>query len=267
MKTDALFYELFKFEPQSLFELAGLALNNDYVFESITLKHTEKRLDGFFKSKQPNQPNVFLEIQGYYDPKIYWRLFREICSWYEQTNDHNPFFAVILFIDRQHDPNDFLLTTPQLVRLYLVECLEKLGNKPSALTVLKPLVAKDKKTLIENVPQWQTELKELNLPTYQFEFLFGLLEYSILQRFPTLTLEEIRQMIHLTPLDKTVAGKQLMRIGHQKSKTIGQIVLLQRLLKQPITPEEDLLEMEISELKILLKSLDSLLNDEGLNNG
>jgi hypothetical protein len=41
MKTDYLFYELFKISPRSLFELAGLEADGEYVFESITVKSTE----------------------------------------------------------------------------------------------------------------------------------------------------------------------------------------------------------------------------------
>jgi len=40
MKTDSLFYELFKAYPASLFELAGLEVDGQYVFESITVKTT-----------------------------------------------------------------------------------------------------------------------------------------------------------------------------------------------------------------------------------
>ncbi|GEM_PF-2714203 len=38
MKTDSLFYELFKLHPKSLFEIAGLEADGEYVFESITEK-------------------------------------------------------------------------------------------------------------------------------------------------------------------------------------------------------------------------------------
>ncbi len=47
MKTDELFYELFRLDPRSLFELVHLNLEGEYTFESITIKTTEKRLDGF----------------------------------------------------------------------------------------------------------------------------------------------------------------------------------------------------------------------------
>jgi len=47
MKTDQLFYELFRFSPESLFELVRLPVRGRYRFESITVKTTEKRFYGF----------------------------------------------------------------------------------------------------------------------------------------------------------------------------------------------------------------------------
>ena len=60
MKTDSLFYELFKLHPASLFELAGIEADGEYVFESITVKSTEKRTDGFFRRRDGKGSNFFL---------------------------------------------------------------------------------------------------------------------------------------------------------------------------------------------------------------
>ena len=59
MKTDALFYELFRLDPHSLFELVQLDVKGEYAFESITVKTTEKRFDGFFKRTDGKGPNIF----------------------------------------------------------------------------------------------------------------------------------------------------------------------------------------------------------------
>ncbi|HAO20070.1 MAG TPA: hypothetical protein DCQ37_06000, partial [Desulfobacteraceae bacterium] len=84
MKTDTLFYELFKLHPASLFELAGLKADGRYAFESITVKTTEKRMDGFFR-RTDGKGAIFLEVQGYDDSMIYWRFIREIATQHEQT--------------------------------------------------------------------------------------------------------------------------------------------------------------------------------------
>ncbi len=96
-----------------------------------------------------------------------------------------------------------------------------------------------------------------------------LLEYAILQRFKTITLEEIRKMIELTPLEETVAVKQLidqglqkgiekgMEKGMEKGQFIGQIQLIQRLLKRPQTPNESLAILDVEELKTMLTNLEA----------
>lgn len=72
MKTDELLYELFTIDPKSLFRLAQLEIEGEYTFESITVKTIEKRIDGFLKRTDDVGPNVFAELQGYPDQKIYW---------------------------------------------------------------------------------------------------------------------------------------------------------------------------------------------------
>ncbi len=206
MKTDALFYELFKFDPGSLFELLSLNMEGDYVFESITVKTTEKRFDGFLKRADGQGSNVFIEIQGYDDPSLYWRLFREICTWYEQSHNDEPFMAIALFINENHIPIkcpfiDIALPN-HFLKFNLSDCLKAIENKAGVLTVLKPLMLKKKSELPDFVPRWKSELNSLQLPESKAALLEELLEYSIIQRFPKLTLKEVQQMIQLTPLEK-----------------------------------------------------------------
>jgi len=78
MKTDSLFYELFKAHPASLFELAGLEAEGEYVFESITVKSTEKRMDGFFRRTDGSGADILLEVQGY-DDKYLSAIFLIFC--------------------------------------------------------------------------------------------------------------------------------------------------------------------------------------------
>ncbi|MGE0086752.1 MAG: DUF2887 domain-containing protein [Desulfococcaceae bacterium] len=224
MKTDALFYELFKFDPQSLFDLISLDAEGEYVFESITAKTTEKRMDGLFRRTDRPGPNLFAEVQGYPDKKIYWRFFREISTWYEQNDDDQPFVAVVLFTDKTFDPGKPRLSCVppcRLIRCYLPNLLKKIGKKASALTVLKPLVLEDRKKLPESVRQWDAEIRDMGLPQAKTKILSELLEYAVLQRFSDLTLEEVKKMIQLTPLEKTVAGQELIQIGLLQGKLEG----------------------------------------------
>ncbi len=60
MKTDQLFRELLRFSLESLLELVRLNAFGPYRFESVTVKSTEKRFDGYFKNVGENGPDIFL---------------------------------------------------------------------------------------------------------------------------------------------------------------------------------------------------------------
>ena len=299
MKTDALFYELFRLEPQSLFDLVNLKMEGDYAFESITVKTIEKRCDGFLKRKDNQGPNVFLEVQGYDDPGIYWRLFREVCTWYEQSDNAAPFLAIVLFTDVKYVPKEcpfvHVASPHQFFQFNLADCLNALGNNSGPLTVLKPLVLEDKRQLPELVPQWKAEIDALAISAEKAQHYEALLEYAILQRFPKMTLKEVQQMIQLTPLEKTVAVQELILMGIQKGKIegkqegkregkeegkregkregkeegkkeglkqgelIGEIRVLQRILKQPQSDVDELVQKSLKELRVILKRLKSEL--------
>jgi len=283
MKTDSLFYELFKAHPASLFELAGLEADGEYIFESITVKSTEKRMDGFFRRSDGSGQDIFLEIQGYDDNAIYWRLFREISTHYEQTKSTQPFLAIILFIDKKYDPDNCQITglkhPSRLIRLYLPDCLKAIGDKASPITVLKPLTFRHKKKLPQAVPKWKNEIDSLNLPESTEKLLIDLLENAIISRFPKMTFEEIQKMIHYTPIEKTVVGQELIQMGmnegilkglekgriegrtegFEKGEIIGKIHATQRFLNRRVTPKKKLLEQSPKELRAILKKLEAEL--------
>ena len=261
MKTDALFYELFKFDPQSLFDLIRLDAQGAYVFESITAKTTEKRLDGLFRRLDGQGPNLFAEVQGYPDKKIYWRFFREISTWHEQNDDDQPFIAVVLFTDRAFDPGKPGLSFAKpnrLIRCYLPDLLKRIGKKPSPLTVLKPLVLKDRKKLPESVQQWDAEIRAMGLPRAKTKTLNELLEYAVLQRFSDLTLEEVRKMIQLTPLEKTVAGQELIQMGLLQGKQENKTETALNLLKMGLLTDDQIAKatnLSLGEVKKLRQKL------------
>ncbi|MGE0085450.1 MAG: DUF2887 domain-containing protein [Desulfococcaceae bacterium] len=274
MKTDALFYELFKFDPRSLFDLIRLNTEGQYVFESITAKTTEKRMDGLFRRTDAPGPNLFAEVQGYPDKKIYWRFFREISTWYEQNDDDQPFIAVVLFTDKAFDPGKpglYCAKPNRLIRCYLPDMVKKIGKKASALTVLKPLVLKDRKKLPESVQQWDAEIKSLGLPQDKTKNLYELLEYAVLQRFSDLTLEEVKKMLQLTPLEKTVAVQELLQLtvlkGKEEWKKEGKTETALNLLKMglltdaQIAKATNLSSAEVKKLKVKLGSRIGRKND------
>lgn len=214
MKTDELFYELFQIDPRSVFRPVQLELEGEYTFESLTLKTTEKRLDGFCKRIDGAGPNVFVEIQGYEDPKIYWRAFQELCLYYQQHDDPAPFILIVLFLEEQYDPGNcpFAHVQPphHFIRATLRECLTAVWDKAGALTVLKPLLLSRKQQVFEHIQSWKAEIQALELSEEKIHTLLGLLEFLIVQRFPKLDKKEVETMLRLTPIEETVVGQELI---------------------------------------------------------
>ena len=135
MKTASLLHEVFQFDPQSLIQLLQLKLEGRYAFESITIKTTEKRLDGFFKRIDSEGRHLFLKA----------------------------------------------------------------------------------------LPQWKVDIQSLQLPEAKEKRLVELFEYAITQRFPELTEEEVSAMSQLTPLDQTIAGKQIFARGYAIAQRLSEL--------------------------------------------
>ncbi len=244
MKTDALIYQLFQFDPQSLCTLAQLDVDAVYDFHSITLKNTEKRLDGFFQSEDITAPNIFFESQGYPDPKIYWRLFREITMYYELYDDPRPFVAVVLFLDPADDPGaPPIFSSDRVIRLNLADCLAMLEGRAGPWTVLKPLLLAHQSELPEEAKHWKKEIQGLNLPEHKEQNLIELLVYAVTQRFSDLTAEEILTMAQLTPLSETRSVRELT----QRALNQGELQILTRLLEQRFGALSSSLQAKLSQ--------------------
>ncbi|MCP4105628.1 MAG: hypothetical protein GY749_08845 [Desulfobacteraceae bacterium] len=68
-------------------------------------------------------------------------------------------------------------------------------------------------------------------------------------------------MIQLTPLEETVAGQKLIQIGVEKGELIGEIHMAQRFLKRSLTPKKSLLQKNAKYLKMILKQLETELDN------
>ena len=173
--------------------------------QSITVKTTEKRPDGLFKRTYGKGPKVFLEVQGYDDPVIFLRLFRVICTWYEQSGSVESYVAIVLFIDPKFEPQKHFITSVppyRFIRKDLPRCLKTKKDRASALTVLKPLAEPVKGNLAEHVRQWLMEIQSLGPSEHKTHNLIELSEYAVLQHFSELTLKELKKMLQMAPLEK-----------------------------------------------------------------
>lgn len=264
MKTDPLFYELFQAAPQTFFELVQITPPCPYRFESITVKMSEKRIDGVLEPLDISQPYYFLEVQAFPDDVIYWRATREVATFFEQRPQLKDarWQVIVLWVNIADDPGFGALRLlarkpkPNLVSLDLIDLLKKLPENSLALNVLRPLLAEDEREVRENVVQWVENIRQATGADANLEErLMSVFSQLIEQKFKTLNYKELSQMLRLTPLRETTSGQELL-----KEDRID-ILLNQIEVKFGISPEmtekltTDLAQLDVTTLRALLRQL------------
>ena len=263
MKTDALFYELFQAAPQTFFELMQITPPCPYRFESITVKASEKRMDGILEPTTAGEPIYFLEVQAFPDETIYWRVMREVATYFEQRSNliDSRWQAVVLWLDKDDDPGLKTLKLlgrmpkPNLLSSDLLASLQKLDNQALARNVLQPLLAKSEAEVTQNVVQWVETIRQTpNLNTGTEEKLISVMSQLVEQKFRTLTYKELSHMLQLTPLAETISGQELIQEQFMD--------VLVRQIRRKFTISEDLAEVVSVELeKLDVDSLKQLFDD------
>ena len=227
MRTDALFYELFQTAPQTFFELLQIVPTCTYRFESITVKASEKRIDGVIEPSDEQQPVYFLEVQAFPDDTIYWRTLREVATYFEQRPARNDNWqAVVLWLDKADDPGLRTLKpltykpASRLISADLIKLLKKLPETSLVLNVLRPLLAKSEREVRKHVVQWVTNIRQTpNLDPQTEEKLVAILSQLIEQKFKSLSYKELAAMLRLTPLEETISGQELIK--NERVKTLA----------------------------------------------
>lgn len=254
MQTDKLFHEFFQLVPQALFELLGIEPGCAYRFESPVVKAVERRMDGLLEPAEPGHPRYFLEVQGYYDKSIYWRVIQQVGLYHEQRPQlqGQPRQIVCLFLDRSFDPGLETLgtlaggPTPWLIRGYVDDLLTHVKAPSPVLNVLLPLTVGTEADLRQQAGNWVERIHESpELDPVAQERLLELLAHFIAQKFSHLNRKEIQTMLTLTPIEETALGKELLEEGRQQ----GQVWLLADQIEQRFSIPASLVAKYLSQLK------------------
>ena len=222
METDRLFHELFALAPQALFDLLGIVPECEYTFSSPVLKASERQLDGLLEPDRQECRRYFLEVQGYLDKSIYWRVVHEVGLYFGQRPELNgcDWQAVVLFLDQGHDPGvdtlGALNAGDWLVHGVITELLAASPSSSPILNVLRPLLARNEAEVREQASEWTQSIYDAELSRATQEQLLSLLAQFIIQKFTRLSSKEISAMLQLTPLNETVAGRELMLEGQAR---------------------------------------------------
>lgn len=264
MKTDPLFYELFQAAPHTFFELVQIVPPCPYRFESITVKMSEKRIDGVLEPFDISQPYYFLEVQAFPDDVIYWRATREVATFFEQRPHLKDarWQVIVLWVNITDDPGFGALRLlarkpkPNLLSLDLIDLLKKLPETSLALNVLRPLLAEDEREVRENVVQWVEHIRQATGADANLEErLMSVFSQLIEQKFKTLNYKELSQMLRLTPLRETTSVQELLK--EDRIETLLNLIEVKFGLSPEMAEKftADLAQLDINTLKALLRQL------------
>jgi predicted transposase/invertase (TIGR01784 family) len=280
MKSDALFYEMFQAAPQIFFELLQITPPCPYRFESLTVKTSEKRIDGMLEPEQEGQTIYFLEVQATPDKTIYYRALREVSTYFEQrpARIDNEWQAVVLWVDRADDPGFGVLSalavgsSPRLISVDLLNLLKRLDDESLALNVLRPFIVDRETQVRQNLFTWVEHIH--NSPGLRPETeqrLLTVLAQLIEQKFKTLSYKELSKMLQLTPLKEMESVREVIhedrvdlltkfirRKFHFAESTIEKLTV--RLQQLPLQDLETLFVEDIFDMKTL-KELNAWLDE------
>jgi len=227
MKTDKLFYRIFLSQPDLISELVpDIPANCEFDYSAPVVKETELRLDGVLTpiSDDLSLPLVFLEAQMQSDTDFYDRFFAGIFLYIRQYKINRPWRGLLILRRRSHELGNRLpyqvLLDSWVHRLYLEDLIALTDLSPN-LSLLRLLVVSD-----QEVPDLaQAILRKSNTPS-EFRLRLDLVEAILINKFPQLSIEEVRQMLNLKEADITQTRfyQEVFQIGQQDGQQIGQLV-------------------------------------------
>ncbi|MBW4618286.1 MAG: Rpn family recombination-promoting nuclease/putative transposase [Cyanosarcina radialis HA8281-LM2] len=261
MKTDSIFYRLFKDFPQIFWEIIGNSPNrsDSYQFSSVEIKQTAFRIDGVFLPIDDRElPIYFVEVQMQPDQEFYSRLFAEICLYIRHNKPQNDWRSAIIYPSQSADTGDIrhsheFFASQRVRRIYLDELGEAtslpLGISTVKLVVEAENIAKEKaQELIGRIRQ------EIEAERQQQELL-ELIETILVYKFPKMTRKEIETMFGLSDLKQTRVYQEAKEEGREEAKLASIPRLLALGLSVPQIAE--VLELDVAIVQQAAKNLPS----------
>jgi predicted transposase/invertase (TIGR01784 family) len=275
LKTDSVFYRIFKASPGILFELLeqspDLALGYD--FSSVEIKQVAFRLDGILlpKPDAPDQTVWFVEIQMQDDPEFYHRFFAEIHLYLKLHPKTVDWQAIVIFPSRNIEPKSrhlhrANLSSDQVHRVYL-EDFSDISTESLGIGLMQLIVA-DTIDAITKAKELLTRTQPLSKTDAKLSAVVELIETIVVYKFPSLSREEIERMLGLSELRETKVYQEALEEGReegiaegeQRGRTEGERSLVLRQLTRrvgtlPATVEAQVQALALPQLEALGEAL------------
>ena len=202
MKTDSLFYELFRRWPAVALDLAGLdpATAERYEFRAEELKQAAFRLDGLLVPADTSEdPYVFIEVQFQPDDSLYPRLFAELFLYLRRAPKPRDWRVLVLYPDLavERIPRGYELpvSLPLIHRLDL-SALDGQDRATPGWELLRLIVDETPNALDRARRLLRTPATGPHDPA-----LINFIETILVYKLPRSTREEIQAMLGITDID------------------------------------------------------------------
>jgi predicted transposase/invertase (TIGR01784 family) len=273
MKTDKLFYQIFLSQSALISELLpDIPANCEFEYSAPVVKETELRLDGLLTpiSDDLDLPLVFIEAQMQSDADFYGRFFAGIFLYLRQYKIARPWRGLLILRRRSQQlgynaPYQILLDA-WVQRLYLEDLIPLTDLSPN-LSLLRLLVIPDREA--SGAAQSILSSSETEL---EFRRRLELVEAILINKFPQLSIEEVRQMLDLKEADssQTRYYQEVLQIGKQEGRQEmlrQETDLILRLLTRRCGNLEIAQQEQVRSLSVdILESLgEALLDFRGLD--
>ncbi len=244
MKTDTLFYRLFKDRPDLVFQLLGNTTppTGTYEFGSQEVKQLAFRIDGVLTPSPDavDLPLVFVEVQGYRDQKkiLYHSFFAEIFLFLRDYQSVQDWLGILIFTKRNLDPQlplhfqDYA-NSQRFKRVYLDELPADLANQSLELGVLQLIGVKDE-VATERARQLVERAQNAVTDGAERERVVELVLATLVYKFPTLEREAIRQMLGLDELKQTRFYQEIAEEERVEGRAEGREEERERMLSLTI---------------------------------
>ena len=258
MKTDTLFYRLFKQQPSLLFDLGAQPVPHPeaYRFQSVEIKQTGFRIDGVFlpPGEATESPLIFVEVQFQKDEKLYGRLFSEAMLYLHRHEPKHDWRAVVIYPDASRDMGitphyrEFF-TSGRLQRLYL-DRLQELDGNSLGTDIIRLIVADDERVSTE-VQRLKRRIGEQSEPL-RTDWI-DVLETVLVYKCPRMSRDEVRKMLgelFNVELKQTRFYQDVFSEGEQEGeRRVLRRQLVKRFGSLPEWAEQRLIQAGIAQLE------------------
>jgi predicted transposase/invertase (TIGR01784 family) len=244
LKTDSIFFQIFKTDPGILFELLGQSPNlaQNYDFRSVEIKQVAFRIDGVFLPKPDavDQTVWFLEVQFQNDPVFYQRFFGEIYFYLNLHPETVDWQAAVLFPRRSIEPTNrhvyrANLNSDQVHRVYL-EDFSGMSTESLGLGLMQLILA-DSNDAVTQARSLLSKTQAQDQQDSKIAAIIELIETIVVYKFPQLSRDEIRRMFGLSELRETRVYQEALQEGRQEGEQTGllkgeQLIVLRQLTRR-----------------------------------